>query len=228
VEIATALRKYREEAPEKVADLTPWDIGHVLERFVEEEVTTQEVRDWARIIESCGDIRFVSDEVSAAIRWLTNPSVEGALTEDAAYRFIHALPSYRCRASLRIIHPTIDPREITLANGLTPRFSCQVGKLRVSPKGRPLEGIWESSNWVAELAAGEPPACTLSAALTNALEQVSSRGDFFHRMRSEGAKVEFYVGWHFYRGNTGEAFDSVLLGRMAELGIQLSLDVYSP
>ena len=47
-------------------------------------------------------------------------------------------------------------------------------------------------------------------------------------MRSEGAKVEFYVGWHFYRGNTGEEFDSDLLGRMAELGIDLGLDIYSP
>jgi len=119
-------------------------------------------------------------------------------------------------------------REITAATGITPEIAYQAGEPMMSRSGEPLGRVWKRSNWTLVLAEGEPPARTLADVLEEALNKVSSQGEFFRRVRSEGGKVEFFVGWFFNCGNTGEEFSSALLGRMAELGINLSLDIYSP
>jgi hypothetical protein len=43
----------------------------------------------------------------------------------------------------------------------------------------------------------------------------------------EGGRVEVFVGW-FFLGNRGDVFDDNVLARMADLKIDLSLDVYLP
>jgi hypothetical protein len=227
-DIVARLREHPAEPSKKLIELTPWDIGYVLERFIEAEMTARDVKDWALLIESCGDIDFGSDEVTAAIHWLANPAPAYPLNIDSAFEFLKPLPSYRCKVSLGVSHPWMDPAEITAAIGLSPRFAHRVGDPRKSPKGRPLGGIWNITNWSAMLVEEESHRQSLADALIGALARLSSHGDFFHRIRAEGGRVRLHVGWFFHRGNTGEEFDSAFLGRMAELGINLSLDIYSP
>jgi hypothetical protein len=49
--------------------------------------------------------------------------------------------------------------------------------------------------------------------------------DFFHRIRSDGGKVEFFVGW-FLKTQAGDDFDLALLSRLVRLQIDLALDNY--
>ena len=67
----------------------------------------------------------------------------------------------------------------------------------------------------------------LAVLVGRALDQLAPHRPFFHRIRSQGGTVEFFVGW-FFDGNSGDVFDCDLLARMADLKIDLSLDVYGP
>jgi hypothetical protein len=59
------------------------------------------------------------------------------------------------------------------------------------------------------------------------LDQLAPHGSFFHRVRAEGGQVELFIGW-FLDGHTGDLFTLDLLGRLADLKIDLSLCLYPP
>jgi len=65
----------------------------------------------------------------------------------------------------------------------------------------------------------------LSDAISDLVTELSSRRSFFQRVRSDGGKVEFFVGW-FFDGKSGDVFDVDLLAKLADLGVALSLDIY--
>jgi hypothetical protein len=50
---------------------------------------------------------------------------------------------------------------------------------------------------------------------------------FLHGFRSQGGTIELFVGW-FLDGPSGDVFDCDLLARLADLKIDLSLDIYGP
>ena len=53
----------------------------------------------------------------------------------------------RVNIGLFIVHPTLDPREISGALGLEPTHSHRVGGERVTASGRPLSGIYNDTRW---------------------------------------------------------------------------------
>ena len=226
-ELAAGIRKFPWDCDEELVELDQWDIGRALDRFVEGELTAKDIEDWANLIEGRDDIKFASDDVLETIHWLANPYLEGVLTEASANEYLRRLPSYRYSVSLRIWHPTIDPAEITAALGLTPTAACRAGEPRNTPKGRPLKGNWRESYWTARLAEGNARKDDLPSTLTTTLETLLSNRAFFQRIRAEGGVTEFFIGWFMMKSMAGEILESTLLGRMAELGINLSLDLYS-
>jgi hypothetical protein len=74
---------------------------------------------------------------------------------------------------------------------------------------------------------GEWPGKGLATAMAELLDRLEPKRSFLARVRSEGGTAEFFVGWYF-DGNSGDVFDCGLLARMADLKINLSLDVYPP
>jgi hypothetical protein len=137
------------------------------------------------------------------------------------------MSSYQYVISLRVEHPSADPADITSALGLTPSRYWRAGEPRSSPKGRPLKGRYQESFWTATLAEGRWPEKDLPAAISDVLDQLEGRRDFFHQVRSEGGRAEFFVGW-FFDGQSGDVFGCELLGRMEALKIDLSFALYPP
>jgi hypothetical protein len=90
-----------------------------------------------------------------------------------------------------------------------------------------LEGRWPNSYWAASLAEGQWPKERLVDAIIGLLDLLAPHKHFFHQIRSQGGKVELFVGW-FLDGQSGGVFSHDLLARMADLKIDLSLDVYPP
>jgi hypothetical protein len=135
------------------------------------------------------------------------------------------LNSYRYDISLRVCHPKMDPAEISAALQLAPKVSWKAGDLRVTPTGTPLKGLRKDSYWTSRVLKGEWPGKDLSDAISDLVTELSSRRSFFQRVRSDGGKVEFFVGWLF-DGNSGDVFDVDLLAKLADLGVALSLDIY--
>jgi hypothetical protein len=135
--------------------------------------------------------------------------------------------SYQYKVSLRIRHPYREPADITSALGLNPSRCWRAGEPRSTPKGSPLEGNYSESYWTARLAEGRWPETALTVVIGDLLQQLGAHKNFFHEIRSEGGRIEFFVGWFFDR-QSGGVFSSDLLAQMADLKIDLSLDVYPP
>jgi hypothetical protein len=90
-----------------------------------------------------------------------------------------------------------------------------------------LEGRWPDTYWTAKLAGGEWPQKPLVGAISGVLDQLAAHEDYLHRFRSQGGKIELFIGW-FFEGQSGDVFSHHLLARLADLNIDLSLDVYPP
>jgi len=134
--------------------------------------------------------------------------------------------AYRYAVSLRIEHPSIDPAEITSALKLEPFRCWRAGEPRTTPIGKPLSGNWRESYWTSrDIANGEWPGVSLPTALGQVLDRLFAHRGFFHRIRAEGGRTEFFIGWYL-EGNTGDVFGCDLLARMADLKIDFSPDIY--
>jgi hypothetical protein len=121
----------------------------------------------------------------------------------------------------------MDPAEISASLQLTPSVSWKDGDPRVTPKGTPLEGLRKGSYWTCKVLKGEWPGKDLTTAISDLVTELSPHKPFFQRVRSDGGKVEFFVGW-FFAGNSGDVFKADLLAALAGLGLDLSLDIYPP
>jgi hypothetical protein len=134
---------------------------------------------------------------------------------------------YRYAISLRFRHPSADLSGIGDKLGITPTRSWKAGDPRTTPKGTPLDGVFRDSYWTSMPIEGASSEATdLSEALGQILTQLSERRAFFADFADSGGRAELLVGWFFDEGNSGDVLPHELLARLAELRIDLSLDVY--
>ena len=140
---------------------------------------------------------------------------------------------YRFKISLRVRHPSIDPAEITKALGKEPTRAWQTGRPRTTSKGDLRAETYRETYWTSKLREGglvlddrSSEGEDLAQAIEAMLLDLAGHKQFFQELRAGGGQVEFFVGW-FFDGNIGEVFRHDLLGRLADLKIDLSLDVYT-
>jgi hypothetical protein len=136
--------------------------------------------------------------------------------------------TYRYAVSLRISHPNFAPEYISGKIRIQPSHSWMAGTRRSTPKGEPLKGVNEETYWTSDLHKGK----TLQSAkipledfLVQQVRLLQKRKSFLKQIRETGGRTEFFVGL-FPTKNMGAELPSSLLARMADLGIDLSLDVY--
>lgn len=127
------------------------------------------------------------------------------------------------KVSLQIMHPEIDPAEISNSLGLMPKRATRAGAQRTTPKGDPLRGVYKLSCWTYQFdVAG---ASELGEVLNGLVEQLQRHEQFFRRIVEEGGSVELFCGV-FAAGNWDEILSHSLMGRLAALHVDLRLDVY--
>ena len=91
-----------------------------------------------------------------------------------------------------------------------------------------MKGNYAESFWTATLVEDQWSEKALANAIGDILDQLAARRSFFHQLRLEHGKAEFYVGWFFHGRGGGDVFSCDLLARLADLKIDLSLDDYPP
>ena len=133
--------------------------------------------------------------------------------------------NYRYSFSLRLRHPFMAPQDITDALGLQPSRSWRGREPRSMPTGTPLSGVNSDIYWTTKLGEGSWPPTSLPTAIGAALDELSDRRAFLHQIRAEGGQAEFFIGW-FFEGQSGDTLPYGLLAQAADLGIDLSFDVY--
>jgi hypothetical protein len=125
--------------------------------------------------------------------------------------------------SLRVVHPTLDPERICNSLGMAPFRSWKSGTPRQTPTGTPLEGVYTSSYCSFDIADGDDG--ELARCIRAATERLEEHADFFREIRQTGGSAMFYIFW-YPNGDTGEVFDVDLLLKIAQLGIDIGINVY--
>lgn len=132
---------------------------------------------------------------------------------------------YRYSISLRVRHPSMNLDAITSALNLEPFRSWRANERGSTPKGTPLSGVNRESYWAARVAEGDSKSANLPDVIRRLVIELAPHKHLFETLRREGGSIQLFVGW-FFDGDSGDVFDFDLLSKMADLKIDLSLDVY--
>lgn len=131
--------------------------------------------------------------------------------------------SFRFAVSLRVFSHSVSPDEICAQLELEPKWQHKIGEPRMNPKGIPLGGVYDSSYCSFNLIRLNDE--ELHEMFGRIVDDLFHHKALFHRVRDEGGRSEFFIGW-YSPGNTGDTFSHDLLVKLGELRIDLALDVY--
>jgi Domain of unknown function (DUF4279) len=131
--------------------------------------------------------------------------------------------TFKFELSLRFYSKTVDPYEIYTQLGLEPKWQHKIGEPRMTPKGVPLDGVYDCS--YCSFCFNRQIDEELHDMLDRILNCLIQHKDLFYRIRDTGGRSEFFVGW-YSPGNTGDTFSYELLNKINSLRIDLALDVY--
>jgi hypothetical protein len=126
------------------------------------------------------------------------------------------------KVSFRITHPTIDSSTIDSKLMLTPKFSYTVGEKKITPKGTEIDGIRNNSFWCHEFSDCDE---NFESSLKKFNKLLGEKSLFLKSLSDTGGTLEYFVGW-FQSGNSGFVLDVELISQIADMGIQLSFNIY--
>jgi AraC-like DNA-binding protein len=122
----------------------------------------------------------------------------------------------------RVSHPNLSPEDICCELNMTPAYSSIAGEQR---KSRPSDRVTPAANetfCTFDLGGGDKGA--LAPCLRSAAQSLDQHSEFLRKIRSSGGTLVFHASW---RPNADRevVFETDLLLKMAELGIELSINV---
>jgi len=98
----------------------------------------------------------------------------------------------RFDVELFIVHPTVDPVDISRALGLEAHFSHRLGDRRKTPKGRVLSGNYPDTRWrhcIRHVVAEQHYA----SRVVEFVERLEAHREFFAKLRSTGGTARVVV-----------------------------------
>jgi hypothetical protein len=132
---------------------------------------------------------------------------------------------YRYSISLRITHPNMTPEEISGSLGMIADTSWRAGDPAVTKGGKSLNRSRRETYWTSNVSSAVSSDKDLSSALHHILDRLTSHEGFFRKIRADGGRIEFFIGW-FLKEQAGVKFDQSLLSRLTALQIDFALDTY--
>ena len=140
------------------------------------------------------------------------------------------MSEYEFTVSLRIRHPTIDPRRITEALALEPQHIWKAGDPRRDAEGDQLVGVYRESYWTGRLmdrpqrSSGQ---LSVETVLVQVLAQLRRAQGFLEQLSSEGGVAELYVSI-FARANFRLELSPDLVAGFGRTRTAITLDVHPP
>lgn len=130
----------------------------------------------------------------------------------------------RIHVELFIVHPTLDPVDISRALGLEAQNSHRVADQRKTPTGRLLSGVYTDTRWrhCIERMVTDP---VFAAEVVGFVERLEARKEFLADVRATGGSasliIQFLGGAYF-----SDALAPATLAKLAELGLGLGIECY--
>ena len=119
---------------------------------------------------------------------------------------------------LFIVHPTIDPSEITIALGLEPKVALRVGDRRVTPKGTLLEGSCPDTRW-------RYSARYTADKVESLVAHLLPHRAFLSRLLQTGGNLTLIVQF-LGDGYFGDTIPKSTLTKIADLGLSLGIECF--
>jgi Domain of unknown function (DUF4279) len=130
--------------------------------------------------------------------------------------------------TLKIWHPNIDPTHISTALEIVPHHHSRAGDARVTPKGRPLGGVYAESFWSADpFDHGEYQSREdqVEDIFMEVIELLVPKKAFLHSLHEQGATMLLQISTHSNR-NYALVFPPDLLRQCSELQIGFAHDAH--
>ena len=141
----------------------------------------------------------------------------------AEYEELYPFVLYNYALSFRAHHPTLSAKEVRAVFRMRPKISRRVGEPRRTPRGNLLKGVWKNTYLCFEVTVrvGEE----LPDAIERILKKLRKRSKEIQAFRASGGRMDFFIGI-FVERNKGVTFEPDLLAELADVGIELQLDIY--
>jgi hypothetical protein len=128
------------------------------------------------------------------------------------------------KVALVIKHPTIDPGDVSRALSLAPSSESKVGHRRTTSTGEVLDGTYGFTTWIH--AFDTDGVTELADIFCPVIGRLQRHASYFLELVRQDESVELFCEV-FASRNWEEGFHHTVLRRLADMGIDLHLDVYS-
>lgn len=133
--------------------------------------------------------------------------------------------SRRFDVELFIVHPTLDPAEITAALGLEPKVTHPVGERRQAPNGTLLPGQYRDTRWRHSVRY-EVKHQHFADAVAALLDRLEPHNAFLRNLRSTGGEacviIQFLGDGYF-----GDKLPKKTLAQLADLDLDFAIECFS-
>jgi hypothetical protein len=138
--------------------------------------------------------------------------------------FITMLEVSHARVSFRLWSDSLDPDPVTARLSISPTEAGAIGEVwtgrRSGREFRRPTGTWSLKSTL-------PDAASLDEHLTQLLDQLHPKASVIRGFLAQGWSADFFCGLFLDHWNEGTELGPSTLGRIADLGVQLGLDIYS-
>jgi len=133
-------------------------------------------------------------------------------------------PAKRFHVELFIVHPTLDPTEISTALGLEAHFAHRVGDPRKTSKGQPLAGNYKDTRWRHCMECSTKDQW-FAAEVTSLLDRLEPHKAFFANLRQTGGEASLIVQF-LGDGYLSDEIPHAALVKLVALGLGLGIECF--
>jgi hypothetical protein len=131
----------------------------------------------------------------------------------------------RFDVELFIVHPTLDPADISAALGMEAQFAHRVGDRRKTPKGTLLSGNNPDTRW------RHCVRCTVTeqwyaVEVTKFIDRLEPHKSFFADLKSTGGKASIVIQF-FSDGYLGDEISTATLTKLVDLELALAIECFT-
>jgi hypothetical protein len=138
------------------------------------------------------------------------------------------MTEYEFTISLRIRHPSVEPRTITETLGIEPQHTWKAGDPRRGAAGETREGAYRESYWMGRLMP-EPglssSRLSVESVLLQTLAQLRRSHAFLEQLSTDGGVAELHISL-FVRENFRLDLTPETLGLLGRLGLAVALEIH--
>ncbi len=133
--------------------------------------------------------------------------------------------SKRFDVELFIVHPTIDPAEISTTLGLDAKFAHRVGDQRKTPAGTLLPGVHRDTRWrhSRRYKTGDQ---WFADKVVGLIDRIEPHKEFLKSLTSSGGQICVIVQF-LGDGYFGDEVPKVILSRLADLDLDLGIECFT-